>query len=65
MRFWCCVRAGCAITHSTQNLDHDNRAEQLDLSRRKALKILTGVPMLPLGGLATASMLSACGGGDD
>ncbi|MDT8839243.1 DUF839 domain-containing protein [Paraburkholderia fungorum] len=40
-------------------------AEQLDLSRRKALKILTGVPMLPLGGLATASMLSACGGGDD
>ncbi|WP_406869453.1 PhoX family protein [Paraburkholderia fungorum] len=40
-------------------------AEQLDLSRRKALKILTGVPMLPLGGLATASMLSACGGGND
>lgn len=40
-------------------------AEQLDLSRRKALKILTGVPMLPLGGLATASILSACGGGDD
>ncbi|MFL9948445.1 DUF839 domain-containing protein [Paraburkholderia agricolaris] len=40
-------------------------AEQLDLSRRKALKILTGVPMLPLGGLATASMLTACGGGND
>ncbi|HYS66691.1 MAG TPA: alkaline phosphatase PhoX [Paraburkholderia sp.] len=40
-------------------------AEPLDLSRRKALKLLAGVPMLPLGGLATASMLTACGGTDD
>lgn len=40
-------------------------AEPLDLSRRKALKLLAGVPMLPLGGLATASMLTACGGSDD
>lgn len=40
-------------------------AEPFDLSRRKALKIFAGVPMLPLGGLATASMLSACGGGSD
>jgi secreted PhoX family phosphatase len=37
-------------------------AEPFDLSRRKALKLFAGVPMLPLGGLATASMLSACGG---
>ena len=40
-------------------------AEPLDLSRRKALKLLVGVPMLPLGGLATASMLTACGGSDE
>ncbi|ASW01671.1 PhoX family protein [Paraburkholderia aromaticivorans] len=40
-------------------------AEPFDLSRRKALKLFAGVPMLPLGGLATASMLSACGGSDD
>jgi uncharacterized protein len=40
-------------------------AEPFDPSRRKALKLLVGAPMLPLGGLATASMLTACGGGDD
>ncbi|MFM0340865.1 PhoX family protein [Paraburkholderia fungorum] len=40
-------------------------AEPLDLSRRKALKLIVGAPMLPLGGLATASMLTACGGSDD
>lgn len=40
-------------------------AEPFDLSRRKALKLLVGAPMLPLGGLATASMLSACGGGNE
>lgn len=40
-------------------------AEPFDLSRRKALKLLAGAPMLPLGGLATASMLTACGGSDD
>jgi uncharacterized protein len=40
-------------------------AEPLDLSRRKALKFIVGAPMLPLGGLATASMLSACGGSND
>jgi secreted PhoX family phosphatase len=37
-----------------------------DLSRRKALKILAGAPMLPLGGAAAASLLTtACGGNDD
>ncbi|SAK52388.1 alkaline phosphatase [Caballeronia hypogeia] len=36
----------------------------LDLSRRKALKILAAAPMLPLGGMATASLLTACGGSD-
>lgn len=43
-------------------------AEPFDPSRRKALKLFSGVPMLPmfpLGGLATASMLSGCGGSDD
>ncbi|MDR5837427.1 alkaline phosphatase PhoX [Caballeronia sp. LZ034LL] len=36
-----------------------------DLSRRKALKILAGAPMLPLGGAATAALLTtACGGSD-
>ncbi|MBC8636251.1 DUF839 domain-containing protein [Caballeronia sp. EK] len=40
-------------------------AQRLDLSRRKALKILAGAPMLPLGGAATASLLAtACGGSD-
>ncbi|HZZ09959.1 MAG TPA: alkaline phosphatase PhoX [Paraburkholderia sp.] len=40
-------------------------AEPFDFSRRKALKLLAGAPMLPLGGIATASMLTACGGGND
>ena len=34
-------------------------------SRRQALKFLSGVPMLPLSGLAASSMLTACGGGSD
>ncbi|MBU0747788.1 MAG: DUF839 domain-containing protein [Gammaproteobacteria bacterium] len=33
-------------------------------TRRKALQFLAGVPMLPLSATATASLLSACGGGD-
>ncbi|MEI5995994.1 DUF839 domain-containing protein [Paraburkholderia bengalensis] len=37
-------------------------AQPLDYSRRKALKIIAGAPMLPLGGAATASLLAACGG---
>jgi uncharacterized protein len=37
-----------------------------DLSRRKALKILAGAPMLPLGAAAAStSFLAACGGSDD
>jgi uncharacterized protein len=40
-------------------------AQPLDFSRRKALKILAGAPMLPLGGAATAALLTtACGGSD-
>ncbi|MDR5740955.1 MULTISPECIES: alkaline phosphatase PhoX [unclassified Caballeronia] len=38
-------------------------AQSHDLSRRKALKILAGAPMLPLG-LASTSLLAACGGSD-
>jgi len=38
--------------------------EKPDASRRKALKFLAGAPMLPLG-LASTSLLAACGGGDD
>ena len=34
-------------------------------SRRQALKFLSGVPMLPLSGLAASSVLTACGGGGD
>jgi secreted PhoX family phosphatase len=34
-------------------------------SRRGALKFLAGIPMLPLGGLASCSLLPACGGGSD
>ncbi|MDD2975867.1 alkaline phosphatase PhoX [Aquabacterium sp.] len=34
-------------------------------SRRQALKFLSGVPMLPLSGLAASSVLSGCGGGGD
>lgn len=33
-------------------------------SRRQALKILVGAPMLPLGGLALPALLSGCGGDD-
>ncbi|MBY0454514.1 MAG: DUF839 domain-containing protein [Burkholderiaceae bacterium] len=32
-------------------------------TRRKALQFLAGMPLLPLGTTATASLLSACGGG--
>ncbi|PCE23806.1 alkaline phosphatase [Paraburkholderia acidicola] len=40
-------------------------AEQLDLSRRKALKLLVGAPMLPLGGgIASSALLVGCGGND-
>nr|WP_238400611.1 alkaline phosphatase PhoX [Burkholderia thailandensis] len=34
-------------------------------SRRHALKILAGAPMLPLSGVALPALLSGCGGGDD
>ncbi|WP_201446440.1 PhoX family protein [Burkholderia gladioli] len=34
-------------------------------SRRQALKLLVGAPMLPLGGLALPALLSGCGGDDD
>jgi uncharacterized protein len=41
-------------------------AQPLDLSRRKALKILAGAPMLPLGTVAAStSFLTACGGSDN
>jgi uncharacterized protein len=40
-------------------------AQPLDFSRRKALKILAGAPMLPLGASASASLLAACGGNSD
>jgi uncharacterized protein len=39
-------------------------AQSPDFSRRKALKILSGAPMLPLG-LASTSLLAACGGHSD
>lgn len=34
-------------------------------TRRKALQFLAGVPLLPLGASASASLLAACGGGND
>ncbi len=34
-------------------------------SRRKALQVLAGAPLLPLGTGAMASLLTGCGGGDD
>jgi secreted PhoX family phosphatase len=34
-------------------------------TRRKALQFLAGVPLLPLGASASASLLAACGGGSD
>jgi uncharacterized protein len=40
-------------------------AQPLDFSRRKALKILAGAPMLPLGASASAALLAACGGNSD
>ncbi|KXU90160.1 alkaline phosphatase [Paraburkholderia monticola] len=39
-------------------------AQSFDYSRRQALKIIAGAPMLPLGAAAT-SLLAACGGGND
>ncbi len=34
-------------------------------SRRQALKLLSAIPMLPLGSMASASLLAGCGGGSD
>ncbi|MBY4859399.1 hypothetical protein K6W80_39495, partial [Burkholderia contaminans] len=34
-------------------------------SRRQALKILAGAPMLPLSGLALPALLTGCGGDDN
>ena len=36
-----------------------------ELSRRRLLRLLGGVPMLPLASVAGASLLTACGGSDD
>jgi hypothetical protein len=36
-----------------------------ELSRRRLLRMLGAAPMLPLGSVAAASLLSACGGGSD
>jgi secreted PhoX family phosphatase len=36
-----------------------------ELSRRRLLRMLGAAPMLPLGSVAAASLLSACGGNDD
>jgi len=36
-----------------------------ELSRRRLLRMLGAAPMLPLGGVAAASLLSACGGDND
>ncbi|WJF89251.1 DUF839 domain-containing protein [Paraburkholderia bonniea] len=39
-------------------------AEQPDFSRRKALKLLSGAPLLPFGGFASAAFLAGCGGNE-
>lgn len=36
-----------------------------ELSRRRLLRMLGAAPMLPLGSVAAASLLTACGGGDN
>src|SRR5471030_145880 len=36
--------------------------EQPNVSRRKALKLLVGAPMLPLGAFSVSTLLSGCGG---
>ncbi|MBD8529729.1 MULTISPECIES: PhoX family phosphatase [unclassified Massilia] len=36
-----------------------------ELSRRRLLRMLGAAPMLPLGSVAAASLLTACGGGND
>jgi secreted PhoX family phosphatase len=36
-----------------------------ELSRRRLLRMLGGIPMLPLASVAGASLLTACGGSDD
>ncbi|WP_423709790.1 PhoX family protein [Undibacterium sp. WLX3042] len=38
-------------------------SDQPQSGRRKALKFLAGAPLLPLGAMSSASLLSACGGG--
>ncbi|MBR7800679.1 PhoX family protein [Undibacterium fentianense] len=37
-------------------------SNQIHLGRRQALKFLAGAPLLPLGSVSVASMLTACGG---
>lgn len=37
-------------------------SDQPQLGRRQALKFLAGAPLLPLGAMSTASLLTACGG---
>ncbi|MGB6053918.1 MAG: alkaline phosphatase PhoX [Burkholderiaceae bacterium] len=39
--------------------------QTLDPSRRRALKFLSGVPLLPIATLGGTSLLAACGGGSD
>jgi len=39
--------------------------QTLDPSRRRALKFLSGVPLLPVATLGGTSLLAACGGGSD
>src|SRR5262245_14520810 len=55
-----CGPVGVRALHP--NGTHKNMEQPLDLSRRKALKLIAGAPMLPLGGVLAASpLLAACG----
>jgi secreted PhoX family phosphatase len=53
------------VLATTSNRTHKNMDQHFDSSRRKALKLIAGAPMLPLGGaLAASPLLAACGGDD-
>lgn len=39
--------------------------DKLQASRRQALKLFSSIPLLPLGSVSAASLLTACGGGSD
>ncbi|MGF6380759.1 secreted PhoX family phosphatase [Paraburkholderia atlantica] len=45
--------------------NQENMVQSFDYSRRRALRIIAGAPMLPLGASAATTLLGGCGGSSD